>query len=119
MRLEGKSLKHDFMRFIIPSILAQWVYTLYTMVDGMFVSIGVSEMALAAVNLANPFIQAMFALSLMFAVGTSTVIAILLGEKREQRASEVFTQNIVLQLFFAVLISALVMINREAFDFFF
>ena len=24
MRLEGKSLKSDFLRFIIPSIIAQW-----------------------------------------------------------------------------------------------
>ena len=34
MRLEGKSLKGDFIRFIIPSIVAQWVFALYTMVDG-------------------------------------------------------------------------------------
>ena len=33
MKLEGKSLKSDFLRFIIPSIIAQWVFSLYTMVD--------------------------------------------------------------------------------------
>ena len=38
MRLEGKSLKSDFLRFIIPSIIAQWVFSLYTMVDGIFVA---------------------------------------------------------------------------------
>jgi len=40
MRLEGKSLKSDFLRFIIPSIIAQWVFSLYTMVDGIFVARG-------------------------------------------------------------------------------
>ncbi len=35
MRLEGKSLKSDFLRFIIPSIIAQWVFSLYTMVEGI------------------------------------------------------------------------------------
>ena len=35
MRLEGKSLKSDFLRFIIPSIIAQWVFSLYTMVDAV------------------------------------------------------------------------------------
>ena len=46
MRLEGKSLKSDFLRFIIPSIIAQWVFSLYTMVDGIFVARGVSEVAI-------------------------------------------------------------------------
>ena len=65
MGLEGKSLKGDFIKFIIPSVLAQWIYTLYTMVDGMFVANGVSEIALTAVNLSFPFIALLFALSLM------------------------------------------------------
>ena len=38
MMLEGNSLKRDFMKFIIPSIVAQWVFALYTMVDGIFVA---------------------------------------------------------------------------------
>ena len=54
MRLEGKSLKSDFLRFIIPSIIAQWVFSLYTMVDGIFVARGVSEVALTAVNISMP-----------------------------------------------------------------
>ena len=33
MKLEGKSLKQDFFRFIIPSLIAQWVYALYTMIE--------------------------------------------------------------------------------------
>ena len=41
MRLEGKSLKSDFFKFIIPSIIAQLVFSLYTMVDGIFVARGV------------------------------------------------------------------------------
>lgn len=51
MNLDGKSLKGNFIRYIIPSILAQWVYSLYSMVDGMFVAKGVNEIALTAVNL--------------------------------------------------------------------
>lgn len=115
MRLEGKSLKRDFIRFIIPSVLSQWVYTLYTMVDGMFVAKGVSEVALTAVNLAFPFLAGLFALSLLFAVGTSTVTAILLGENRTDRASEVFTQNVAVQLVLSLAISLAVMADREGF----
>ncbi len=109
MKLEGKSLKHDFFRFIIPSLIAQWVYALYTMIDGLFVARGVSELALSAVNIAMPFVTLLFSVALMFAVGSSTVIAILLGQKEETRANEVFTQNILTVILVSVLITALVL----------
>lgn len=113
MRLEGTSLKKDFLRFIIPSIAAQWVFTLYTMVDGIFVARGVSETALTAVNIAMPYTMALFSISILFAVGTSTVTAILLGENKGKRANEVFTQNIVLLAVFSVIITVLIMLNLE------
>lgn len=113
MRLEGTSLKKDFMRFIVPSIAAQWVFTLYTMVDGIFVARGVSETALTAVNIAMPYTMALFSISILFAVGTSTVTAILLGENNGERANEVFTQNIVLLTIFSAMITILVMRNLE------
>lgn len=115
MNLDGKSLKSNFLRYIIPSVIAQWIYSLYTMVDGIFVAKGVNEIALTAVNLSFPFIAFIFSLSLLFAVGTSTIVAILLGKKQQKEACQVFTQNIVLQLIFAFLISLIVMLNREAF----
>lgn len=114
MRLEGKSLKKDFIRFIVPSIAAQWVFTLYTMVDGIFVARGVSEIALTAVNIAMPYTMALFSFSILFAVGTSTVVAILLGEKKGERANEVFTQNIVLLAIISAVITIAVMLNLES-----
>lgn len=115
MKLEGKSLKSDFLRFIIPSIIAQWVFALYTMVDGIFVARGVSEMALTAVNISMPFTMGLFSVSILFAVGTSTVVAIMLGENRQKRANEVFTQNIVLLLGLSLCITVVTLGNLEPF----
>ena len=115
MRLEGKSLKSDFLRFIIPSIIAQWVFSLYTMVDGIFVARGVSEVALTAVNISMPFTTGLFSVSILFAVGNSTIVAILLGQGEKQKANEVFTQNVVLLCILSVLITILVMIFLDPF----
>ena len=115
MKLEGTSLKRDFIKYIIPAVVAQWVFALYTMVDGMFVARGVSEVALAAVNLSSPFVMGLFAVSLMFAVGTSTIVAMLFGEKKIQEAKEVFSQNIVVLIILSLLITALVLLNLEGF----
>lgn len=115
MRLEGKSLKSDFLRFIIPSIIAQWVFSLYTMVDGIFVARGVSEVALTAVNISMPFTTGLFSISILFAVGNSTIVAILLGQGEKERANEVFTQNVVLLCTLSVLITILVIVFLEPF----
>ena len=55
MLLSGKSLKHDFIRFVSATVASQVVFSLYSMVDGLMVSIGVNEYAMSAVNLAIPF----------------------------------------------------------------
>ena len=116
MKLEGKSLKSDFLRFIIPSIIAQWVFSLYTMVDGIFVARGVSEVALTAVNISMPFTTGLFSVSILFAVGNSTIVAIFLGQGEKQKANEVFTQNVVLLCILSVLITILVMIFLDLQD---
>ena len=115
MKLEGKSLKIDFLRFIIPSIIAQWVYSLYTMVDGIFVARGVSEIALTAVNISMPFAVGLFSIALLFAVGNSTIVAIYLGRKEQQKANEVFTQNIVLLCILSVIITVMVLLFLDPF----
>lgn len=108
MKLEGKSLRSDFFRFIIPSLAAQWVYALYTMIDGLFVARGVSELALSAVNIAMPFVTFLFSVALCFSVGSSTIIAMYLGEGKEQRAREVFTQNILTVTIVSLIITGVV-----------
>lgn len=115
MKLEGKSLGKDFLKFIIPSIVAQWVFTLYTIVDGIFVAQGVSETALTAVNISMPFTTALFSVSILFAVGNSTVVAIQLGAGKGEKANQAFTQNLVFLGVVSLLITALVLWNLESF----
>ncbi|GAA0239916.1 MATE family efflux transporter [Metaclostridioides mangenotii] len=103
---ENISLKKKFIRYLGPSVVSMWVFSLYTMVDGIFVSKGVGELALASVNISMPFINFIFAVSLLFSTGASTVIAVLLGKKDIKSANEVFTFNIV----FITVLSAIILI---------
>lgn len=101
------SLRSEYISYIIPSILAQWVYTLYTAVDGLFVARGVSVTAMTAINISSPFVTTLFAISLMFAVGTSTVVSISLGANQHKRANQIFSQNFVFLIGLSVLITGL------------
>lgn len=113
MELESKTLARQFVRYVIPSVAAQWVYALYNMVDGIFVAQGVGETALTAVNLSNPVLQLMFALALLFAVGASTVTSILLGRGERHQASQVFSQTVLFQTGLGLALTALVLPNLE------
>lgn len=100
---------------MVPAVAAQWVFALYTMIDGIFVAQGISEVALSSVNISMPFVTFLFSLSLMIAMGSSTIIAIHFGKKDYESANRLYTQNLVVLGGFAVLMTVLVHINLEWF----
>ena len=92
MTLQAKqSIKSRFIQYVLPSVAAMWVYTIYTMADGIFVARGVGEQALAAVNLCMPMINGAFSMGILFAVGASTRASIFKGRGDTQESNRVFT----------------------------
>ena len=100
-----KSLFKQFLRYLGPSVVAMWVFSLYTIVDGIFVSKGVGELALAAVNISMPFINFVFAISVLFSTGASTIIAMYLGKKDLENANEAFSLNLFTITILAIIIT--------------
>lgn len=113
--LSERSLLSNFIRFSTATIASLMVFSLYSIVDGLFVARGVGEYAMSAVNLAVPFMNAMFSIALLFAVGTSTIIAIYLGEGKGENANSLFTQNAVLLFALGIVLSVLVLVFLEPF----
>ena len=87
-----------------------WIYSLYTMVDGIFVSHGVGEAALAAVNLAMPYVWFVFASGILLAAGISTMISTALGSGHTDRANQLFSMNFAVAAGAGLLITALTLI---------
>ena len=115
MLLSGKSLKHDFIRFVSATMASQVVFSLYSMVDGLMVSIGVNEYAMSAVNLAIPFTNALFSIAVLFAVGSSTLIAIFIAQDKRHEADTLFSQNFATLLIIGAVITALVLLFLDPF----
>ena len=88
----GKLRPGKIIRFIFPTYLTSLFTTLYTIMDGVFVSTYVGTDALAAINIVYPIVNLLSGLSLMFAVGGSTLAAIALGSKNREQASHIFSQ---------------------------
>ena len=115
MLLSGKSLKHDFVRFVSATVASLMVFSLYSMVDGLMVSIGVNEYAMSAVNLSLPFTNALFSIAVLFGVGSSTLIAIYIAQDKRHEADTLFSQNFSTLLVIGVLATMLVFVFLEPF----
>ena len=105
--------RKQFFKFVIPSVVSMLVFNLYTMVDGIYVARFVGEHALSAVNISMPYVNFIFAFSILFSVGTSTVVAIFRGENNMKSANETFTRNTIFLTVCALIITLLALVFQN------
>lgn len=67
-----------------------WAFSLYTIVDGIFVAVWVGPSALASVNLAMPLINLVLGISLLFSTGAAAYISILMGKGEPQKGRQTY-----------------------------
>lgn len=102
---ESPNIGRLFMRIAIPGSIGMLASAIYQLIDGIFINEFLGGEAFTAVNLAFPFIIAAYAFSDLIGVGSSVVISIRLGEKRNLEANRIFTSAVLLVLVFNVLVS--------------
>lgn len=98
-------MKTKFLNYAIPSALAMFVASLYTVIDGIFVGQGVGDQALAAVNIVIPLTIMLFGMATMFAVGGGTLISKNLGSQNKDQANQMFRQVFKFLLILSIIIS--------------
>ena len=108
-----KTIFKTIFKYAIPNVISMWIFTLYTMIDGVFISRFVGSTALAGVNLALPLINFIFSISIMIGVGSSTLIAIKFGENKSDEGNRIFTLATFLNLFLGIFISAIILFNID------
>lgn len=94
------SISKDFkffslLRFALPTIIMMIFMSLYTIIDGIFISRMVGSFALSSSNIIYPMTNILMAVGIMLATGGSAVIARKLGEGKEQEANKNFTMIIL------------------------
>ena len=81
---------NKLLRFVFPSIVMMIFTSIYSVVDGLFVSNFVGKTALASINLIFPFLMGLSALGFMIGTGGSAIVAKTLGEGDPKRAQFLF-----------------------------
>lgn len=79
------------LRFTLPSIVMMVFSSMYSVVDGIFVSNFVGKTPFAAINLIMPFLMMFAALGFMFGTGGSALVAKTLGEGNRGKANGIFS----------------------------
>ena len=91
IRLSDHFTAKRLIRFVMPSIIMMIFTSIYSVVDGLFVSNYVGKTAFAALNLIYPPLAMLGGLGFMIGTGGSAIVAMTLGEGKKDKANEYFS----------------------------
>lgn len=95
----------SLLLFALPTTVMMVVTSLYTIVDGVFVSRYVGTNALSSINIVFPAINIVLGLSIMLSTGSSAIVAKKMGEGHPESAREIFSAVILLNLVLGLVIA--------------
>lgn len=101
------------LRFTLPSVLMMIFTSIYSIVDGLFVSNYVGATPFAAINIVFPFLMILAAVGFMFSTGGSALIAKTLGEKDRFMANQIFSMLVYASIIFGVVVSCVALLTIE------
>ena len=101
------TFKRIFKMTIAP-ILMMVFSSLYSVVDGFFVSNFAGKNAYTAVNLIFPVIMIVAGIGFMFGTGGSAFVSALLGKKEEEKAQKAFSMTIYFAFLFGLVLSMII-----------
>ncbi len=109
------SINQDFkplglIKFAFPSIIMMMFMSLYTIIDGFFVSRYVGSNALSALNIVFPPISVLIAFGTMLATGGSAVVATQMGEGKKEKALSNFTFLVVAGIIISVILTVIILL---------
>ncbi|MDE5936882.1 MAG: MATE family efflux transporter, partial [Ruminococcus sp.] len=95
------------LKFTLPSIIMMVFTSIYSVVDGYFVSNYVGKTSFAAVNFIMPFLMILGAVGFMFGTGGSALTAKTMGEGKSEKSKEIFSLIIYTSLISGFIIAIL------------
>lgn len=104
MILNGKPFP-TFLRFAVPNILGMLALSSAQIIDAFFIGRFVGGTELASVNIVFPVFSFVFGIGVMLTSGSAVMCAKYIGEKKLNKASEIFTLSLISTFSFVVVCS--------------
>lgn len=93
------------IRYAVSPIIMMIFTSIYSVVDGLFLSNYAGKEAFAAVNFILPYLMLYTSVGFMFGTGGSALIAKTLGEKRNREANEIFSSLVWISLMTGIVLA--------------
>lgn len=100
-------------KFVLPSIVMMVFTSLYSVVDGLFVSNCVGSNALASINIIYPLVMIIASFGFMLGTGGGAVISRTLGQGEDKKAKEYFSMLIIVDVIIGLILSIICIIFIE------
>ena len=101
------------LRFTLPSIIMMVISSIYSVVDGLFVSNLVGDLALSSVNIVFPVAMIVGSFGFMLGTGGSAIVARTMGEGDQPLANRYFSMIIYAVVVLGAVLSAVCVIYME------
>lgn len=82
---------NKLLRFVLPSVTMMIFTSIYSVIDGLFVSNFVGKTPFAAINLIMPVLTILSSIGLMIGAGGTAIVGKTLGENDRERANQYFS----------------------------
>jgi len=97
------SVKSLFLRYLLPSISATLVTSIYVLADTIIIGKGVGADGLAALNIILPIFTLFFGTGILFGSGGAVLMSVAFGQGDEHTGKEMFTTSALCVAIMAIL----------------
>lgn len=88
-------INKKYTEYFLPTVLTAMATNIALVVDSVIAGNILGKTALSAINLLSPIVQLYFALTILFGLGASSIIAMAKGENDRKKADRIFTAAFV------------------------
>ena len=108
-------IKQLVRRLAVPSMLAQFVNVLYSIVDRMYIGNipEVGEIALAGAGVCGPIVTLISSFAFLIGIGGAPLMAIRMGEENQEGAQKILSNCFVMLLGLSAILTGAALIFRE------
>lgn len=102
--LENASVWRLLVQYSLPSIAGMVVYSLYNIIDSVFIGHGVGPLALSGLAVTFPIMNLTFALGTLVGIGGAAISSIRLGKKDQEGTERTLGNVLIMSLIAAVVL---------------
>ncbi len=105
--LGQKPIGQLMWKYFLPAFVGVVVYSLYNIVDRIFIGRGVGSLALSGLSAVFPIMLIIMAFGMLVGIGTGVNVSIAMGQKNHSRAERFLGNGFVLMILVSVFVSIL------------